>query len=303
MRVAAVNENDRVQYLVAVIGPEGYKALKDLAYPELPTAITYEAATRLLRRHFEPRRIVVAERATFHSRVQRPGESVKSYFLALKDLASTCEFHTVQDVLSETIRDKFVAGLRSASIRERLCEQTLNMQATYEKAITLEATRASSQGAMGDSESRSVHAARSVVVSVPNSGRTNSSQRGAKRGHNNKWQGRLGPPAARSQPSQAGPGSACRGCGGDHARRNCPHKDKKCSACQKMVHLARVCEGNKQQARPQGVGHTSVVSESPAPARTVGSPSNPEARQEADSEITTRGCPTHHLTMTGICTP
>ena len=63
MRVSAIAEADRIQFLIAVIGPEGYNTLKGLASPAQPRDVTYETASRLLTRHYEPRHIVIAERA------------------------------------------------------------------------------------------------------------------------------------------------------------------------------------------------------------------------------------------------
>src|SRR2546425_12279200 len=99
MSVCGVADDDRVTYLIAVIGAEGYKALKELAYPDAPSNITYVTASRLLTRHYEQHVVLIAERAKFHQRVQQPGESIKDYFLALKKLASTCDFTRVINFL------------------------------------------------------------------------------------------------------------------------------------------------------------------------------------------------------------
>lgn len=263
MRVAAVADGSRVQYLIAVIGAEGYKALKDLSYPEAPNDIPFETATRLLIRHFEPRRIVIAERAKFHTRSQRADESVSDYFLALKKLSSSCQFNEVRDPLSENLRDRFVAGLRSQTLRERLCEQTLNLTATYEKALTLEATKAQSNQ---PSSSQSVNALRSLDVRVSNASQHTVGARRANRpsgrpqsnsDNNNNRRGKR--PA---QPSQAAPGPShleCGGCGGDHARRFCPHKNSICNGCQVKGHLLRRCRTTAARQSQTAAGATKAV--------------------------------------------
>lgn len=242
MHVAAVPEADRVQYLIATIGPEGYKALKDLAFPETPDSVPMATVKRLLTRHYEPRRVLIAERAKFHTRTQRADESCSSFYLALKKLASTCEFAQVRDPLSENIRDRFVAGLKSDSLRERLCEATLNLTATYEKALNLEATKASSW-----SEPQNINMLKSVIVRVPNAatargashGQSNSQPYRGKRGGKRQFAQRQPGP----QPSQADTSTeaGCAGCGGSHARRMCPYKNTICNGCGNKGHLKRCC--------------------------------------------------------------
>ena len=57
----------------------------------------YKSALAALDRHFTPMVNVVAERYKFRQRSQLPGESIDSYIVALKVLASTCQFTTFHD--------------------------------------------------------------------------------------------------------------------------------------------------------------------------------------------------------------
>ena len=43
-------------------------------------------------------------------------------------------------------------------------------------------------------------------------------------------------------------GGKCHGCGGDHERTSCPHRDKVCSQCGKKGHLQRVCKSRGKGA-------------------------------------------------------
>ena len=68
------------------------------------------ANAQLLKDHFEPKRLTIAERFTFHRLNKRPGESIAKYDTTLRKLAVTCEFEAY---LEEALRDRFICGLRS----------------------------------------------------------------------------------------------------------------------------------------------------------------------------------------------
>lgn len=97
MHTAEIPDQAKIHSLVACIDPLGYAALKERAHPDTTNYITMETAERLLTWHFQPRRVVVAERAKFDRRNQLPGVSLQDYLLALKKLASTCKFSEVSN--------------------------------------------------------------------------------------------------------------------------------------------------------------------------------------------------------------
>ena len=108
-----------------------------------------------------------------------------------------------------------------------------------------------------------MHALRSVVT-VPNPGgarnTAGSSNRGRGRYPNNNKRKRQASNSAQHEPSQAGPPARCAGCGGNHARRQCPYKESVCNSCQIKGHLARECRtaANRRQTAGQSsaVRHT-----------------------------------------------
>lgn len=63
-----------------------------------------------LRNHYEPKKVVMAERFHFHRRQQAVGENVADYVAALWKLAMHCQFEVY---LSEALRVRLVCGLRS----------------------------------------------------------------------------------------------------------------------------------------------------------------------------------------------
>ena len=75
--------------------------LKDLSCPAAPNTKTFDQLATLLRGHYKPTRLKVAERYRFHSASQRPGQSITDFVRELKSLAGTCEFTNEQ--LGDTV--------------------------------------------------------------------------------------------------------------------------------------------------------------------------------------------------------
>ena len=82
----------KVAVMISVIGKNTYGTLRDLCNPENPKDKTFDALRDLLRRHFKPKRLEVAESYRFHRCVQEENESVSNYSARLRHLASTCNF-------------------------------------------------------------------------------------------------------------------------------------------------------------------------------------------------------------------
>ncbi len=79
---------------------------------------------------------MIAERFRFYQRNQGPDETISDYILALKRLASSCEFGTFLD---DALRDKFVCGLAGeAYYRRLLSEKDLTFKKACDIALALE---------------------------------------------------------------------------------------------------------------------------------------------------------------------
>ena len=77
--------------LLTSIGSNVYRVLKDLSYLDAPNK-TFDQLATLLRSHYKPTRLEVAERYRFHSASQRPRQSIIDFVRELKRLAGTREF-------------------------------------------------------------------------------------------------------------------------------------------------------------------------------------------------------------------
>ncbi|CAB0007748.1 unnamed protein product, partial [Nesidiocoris tenuis] len=96
------SDSDKVNSLVVLIGPEMYGILKNLVSPSKVKDKTFEQLCAILRDHYAPEGLEVAERYKFNSRDQRVGEPIRKFVVALKKLATTCNFG---QFLDEALRD------------------------------------------------------------------------------------------------------------------------------------------------------------------------------------------------------
>ena len=126
-----VAEDKRVPILLSSIGPSTYSLLSDLTAPASPGSKTLQQIGDLLRGYYEPKRSVIAERFHFHKREQATGETIKDFDATLRRLATHCEFGAT---LEDTLRDRFICGLRHETIQRRLLSEK---DLTYTKALDL----------------------------------------------------------------------------------------------------------------------------------------------------------------------
>ena len=118
--------------LISVIGSKAYDVLSDLCSPEAPAEKTYDDLATILKDHFAPKKLLIAERYRFHNCIQLEGESVSTFATKLKHLASTFNFGTH---LTEALRDHLVCGLRNKEIQKKLLTEEHNFDEALKKAL------------------------------------------------------------------------------------------------------------------------------------------------------------------------
>ena len=114
--------------LLTSIGSVSYRVLKDLSFPDAPNTKTFEQLATLLHGHYK--------RYRFHYANQRPEESITDFVRELKKLAGTCEF--TNDQLQDSLRDRFICGLRSEQIKRKLLSANYTFQEAVDAAIAQE---------------------------------------------------------------------------------------------------------------------------------------------------------------------
>ena len=112
-----VADEKKVAVFLSLIGSKTYSLLRNLVSPTRPQEKLYKDLVEVLKAHYEPKHIVIAERFHFHRRAQAGGESISEYLAELRRLSTHCEFGAY---LKEALRDRLVCGLRSESIQKKL---------------------------------------------------------------------------------------------------------------------------------------------------------------------------------------
>jgi len=127
-----------VAVFLSVIGAKTYTLLRNLLAPTKPEA-SLASLTSALKNHFEPKRVVIAERFHFHCCNQEPGEGIADYVAELRRLSAHCNFEAAQ--LERALRDRLVCGLRNkACQRWLLTKSDLTFQEALKIAQSMEAT-------------------------------------------------------------------------------------------------------------------------------------------------------------------
>ena len=126
-----VVDEKKVPALLSLIGSSSYRLLRDICHPDLPSTKDYKTLCDKLKDHFSPKPLVIAERFRFHKRDQHPDESVKDFNVALRKLSEYCDFGAN---LLDSLRDRFVCGLRNDAIQKKLLSVD---KLTHEKALEI----------------------------------------------------------------------------------------------------------------------------------------------------------------------
>ena len=223
--------------LISVIGAKAYDVLSDLCSPTVHSEKTYDELSTILKDHFAPRKLVIAERYRFHNCTQRDGESVSEFAANLKRLASTCQFGAA---LNEALRDRLVCGLRSREIQKKLLTEEYTFADALKNALSYEV-------AEKDIATFS-HDGSASVNKV-----TAKQRQGFQHPKQNKPSGKA--QRKPSPPSNGNGTSECLSCGkSGHPRSQCKFRSYTCHTCGKVGHISDACKGKKQKVNK--VEHT-----------------------------------------------
>eukprot|EP00731_Ephydatia_muelleri_P033663 Em0034g45a len=139
MAANAIAEERKVTVFLSTVGPKTYGLLRNLVAPSKPQDKSMLELTAVLKKHFEPKPIVIAERFYFHRRNQAVGESIVEYVAELRRLATNCKFGAYLD---EAMRDRLVCGLRDDDTQKRLLSEE---DLTFARAAEIAQSREAAQ--------------------------------------------------------------------------------------------------------------------------------------------------------------
>lgn len=211
-------------------GSATFQLAKALVAPAPLGDTPLETILTALREHLAPKPPELARRHEFHRRDQAQGESAAAYLAALRTTAQHCQF----TALDTALRDRFVFGLRSDKVKQRLlAKKEVTLASAVEEAIAAEVI---DREACRDSRP-SVSAPRIEPVHQGTSAGIDNEQDAAE----DVLRLRID---QRRDPEGTG-GAFCAGCGGSHERRLCRFRDAQCRGCGKTGHILRVCRSRR----------------------------------------------------------
>ena len=113
--------------------------LRSLVAPAQPKDKSFAELKTLLKAHYDPKPLVIAERCLFYTRDQTAEESVSEFLVEERRLASHCEFG---QFLDEVLRDRLVCGLRNDTTQKRLLSEA---DLTLVKAVQIASSMESAE--------------------------------------------------------------------------------------------------------------------------------------------------------------
>ena len=240
LRINKIEEDQKVDVLIALVGSEAVDLLVSLCTPNDITTKSYEDLTAMLSRHYHCGENEVISSYQFDTRNQAENETISDYIVALQKLSINCAFGD-ENQLNKRLRNRLVVGVKEDAIRNRLlAEHDLSWKRACEIAIQMDMARYGS---------KLIHAQSSV---------------NAVKQHKSQQQHRFVKPKSASHIDSD---QKCYRCHGKHTADACRFKNAKCFNCNKIGHISKACRnkgnsktefrGSYQQKRGGRTNHIS----------------------------------------------
>ena len=218
-RLSSQSSELRTATLLTCIGPDVLDIYDGLPFTDEAEKTNVDKVIELLEAYFIGETNEIYEAYLFNQRVQEVGESFDSFLTALRTLAKTCNFGSMQDRM---IRDRFVVGIKENSTRKKLLIET---KLTLNKCIDICRANENTANQLKDMT-------QTEEVSAINTGK---------------------PPNERPVQTKPPQKIKCKFCHRFHLRKKelCPAWQHKCSACGEMNHFSAACRNPKTNQQQQ----------------------------------------------------
>ncbi|XP_060063527.1 uncharacterized protein K02A2.6-like [Ylistrum balloti] len=215
----SIKDEKQVPALLSLIGGRTYNVLRDLTATDRPATKTFNELVAILKNHLSPKPLLIAERFRFHKRDQKEGESVRDYVAQLRKLSEHCEFGVV---LMESLRDRFVCGLKNEAVQKKLLsEKDLSFDKAVDIAVAMETAARDAVELQAKHKGLSVHSLKSK---------------------NPKFSSRNQKSSQQNKPKVSSHEKPCYRCTRPgHDPQKCFFKNEKCNQCGKVGHIKKAC--------------------------------------------------------------
>lgn len=228
IKTNSIKDEQKVSVLLTVLGSKVVKLLQDLLAPDEVDSKSYVQLVKTLTSHFKPKKLLIVERYKFNSRIQKEDETISDYVVAIKNMATTCNFG---NFLQDALRDRLVSGLKEENIRLKLLTEELDFVQTYERARMLEEATKSKDTFNQEQQSVS-------KIDYKFNKRLNEKQRETNDSNYKSFNSK-----------QNLSRDSCYRCGSRfHMSSKCKYQNYKCNNCLKMGHLASVCRNRNKKS-------------------------------------------------------
>ena len=208
---------------ISTVGGPTYKLLRSLLGEAVMTT-SFVNIIKTLKDHLQPVPNMIAERFHFFKRDRKHGESVNDYITELRRLSEHCAFGAG---LNDYLRDRFVCGLSSESIQQKLLTvKYLDLDKALSVARSFEsASRDAKLIHAGGGGSGTVHQAAKADEETECVHKLQQQNRGKQRDTRE-----------------------CYRCGNQgHFANSCPYISFSCRRCGKVGHLEKKCRSEKKE--------------------------------------------------------
>ena len=202
--------------LLSICGPTTFQLIHSLVAPAKVTDKSYTQLVELVREHQQPTPSFIVQRFNFHTRLQKPNESISEFVAQLRKLSEHCRFG---DQLEEMLRDRLVCGCSNKRLQTKLLSEP---ELSFDKAFKIARAMETAELEAKELTPQSAHSVHSLRMK-------NSTHR------------RL--PLAKKEHS------ACYRCGAKHSPDVCKFKSATCNYCHKQGHIASVCHSNARDSK------------------------------------------------------